>query len=374
MFGPNISRLLAKRQLAKERIGRHLLPDWDAAHEYEYKRAIALDLNDEEALRQLEFEAKREAVRQSLSSNFGVRVKKGGALVDRGKLNITKDKIHGKSMSPEVMNSYLMTFDSMKNGSIVDRPAASNAYDKYIEEAAGEVLSPQAISELAKPGLRDGVASISDKSRLGRAGDRTVEYGNGYDDSTGALLAGMPTEGGHGDDLPHAIFPEYSDARWNMRTELKYPNKSKGKRTGEKALIAIRNGIRNKMKADDSGDVIRSVAKGWQVGGGSGDEPMEVIQPMTMREALQSQANLSRDTINMEERELTSPQLNMRIPVRKAGEHPAMLEIASGSRKESPGDSKERALYIDSGGGDVTIGQDVLRSNGNGKGKHKGNH
>lgn len=44
------------------------------------------------------------------------------------------------------------------------------------------------------------------------------------------------------------------------------------------------------------------------------------------------------------------------------------------SRVDSAGDNRERALIINSDGGDVTIGQDVLRSgkNGNGNGKHKG--
>ena len=267
------------------------MPDWDAAHEYEYKKAIALDTNDTEALKKLEFETKREAVRESLSSNFDVNVKTNGTLKDRGKLNIIRDQIHGMSTSPQVINSYLMTYDSMKNGSIVDRPASSNAYDKYIAEAAAEVLTPQAISELAKPGLRAD-ASISEANKLGRAGDRTVEFGNGYDDESGALLAGMPTEGGHGDNFPHAKFPEYSDARWNMHTELKYPNKTKGARTGEEALIAIRNGIKNKMHGDESGDVIRSVVNGWQVGGGSGDEIIQENSIKTLQQALKSQSDL----------------------------------------------------------------------------------
>ena len=292
MFGPNISRLLVKRKAAKDKLGNKLLPEWDAAHEFEYKRAVALDAGDYEAVQQIDFEAKREAVKESLSSNFGVSVKETGALADRGKLNITRDQIHGKSTSPEVMNAYLMTFDSMQNGSIVDRPASSNAYDKYIEEAAGEVLTPQAISELAKPGLRDGVALISEPNRKGRAGDRVVEYGNGYDDETGALIAGMPTEGGHGDNFPHAKHPEYSDARWNMHTELKYPNKTKGARTGDDALLAIKRGIINKMHADESGDVIRSVAKGWQVGGGSGDQIIPETSIKTLQQALQSQSEL----------------------------------------------------------------------------------
>lgn len=291
MFGPNITRLLVKRQAAKVKLGNKLLPDWDAAHEYEYKKAIALDANDTEALKKLEFETKREAVRESLSSNFDVKVKTNGTLEDRGKLNITKDQIHGMSTSPQVINSYLMTYDSMKNGSIVDRPASSYAYDKYIAEAAAEVLTPQAISVLAKPGLRPD-ASISEANRIGRAGDRTVEFGNGVDEDSGALIAGMPTEGGHGDNFPHAKFPEYSDARWNMHTELKYPNKTKGARIGKEALIAIENGLINKMHGDESGDVIRSVVNGWQVGGGSGDEIIQENSIKTLQQALKSQSDL----------------------------------------------------------------------------------
>jgi len=292
LFGPNISRLLVKRQAAKEKLGNKLLPDWDAAHEFEYKRAVALDAGDIEAVNQLDFEAEREAVRQALSSNFSVSVKENGALEDRGKLLIKRNKLHGLSSSPEVMNAYLMTYDSMKNGSIVDRPASSNAYDKYVTEAAGRVLAPQAISELAEPGLRNGVASISEPNKRGRAGDRVVEFGNGYDDESGALIAGMPTDGGHGDNFPHAKYPEYSDARWNMHTELKYPNRTKGARTGDDALLAIKRGIKNKMHADESGDVIRSVAKGWQVGGGSGDEIIPETSIKTLQQALQSQSKL----------------------------------------------------------------------------------
>lgn len=52
------------------------------------------------------------------------------------------------------------------------------------------------------------------------------------------------------------------------------------------------------------------------------------------------------------------------------------LKAGAGVRSDSPGTSRERVLHIDSGGGDVSIGEDVLRSNGkngNGNGKGKGN-
>ena len=67
----------------------------------------------------------------------------------------------------------------------------------------------------------------------------------------------------------------------------------------------------------------------------------------------------------------------MESPSRMAGtnlEAARALEIASGKRTDSPGESKERALVINSGGGDVTIGEGVLRSNGNGKHKNGNRH
>ena len=180
----------------------------------------------------------------------------------------------------------------MKNGSIVDRPSSVYVHDAYLADAATKVLSPAAISELAKAGLRDGVAVLSPANRQGRAGYRVVEYGNGFDDESGAVFTGLPTDGGHGDNFPHDLYPEYSNARWNMHTELTYPNSSKGKRVGESALIGLRNGIKEKMRADPTGEVVRSVAKGWQVGGGSGDEPIVSASPSTMLQALQGLRNL----------------------------------------------------------------------------------
>lgn len=53
-----------------------------------------------------------------------------------------------------------------------------------------------------------------------------------------------------------------------------------------------------------------------------------------------------------------------------AGTRPEVLDIASGTRLDSPGDSKKRALIINSEGGDVNIGESVLRSNG--KNDHNG--
>lgn len=49
-------------------------------------------------------------------------------------------------------------------------------------------------------------------------------------------------------------------------------------------------------------------------------------------------------------------------PKRMAGD----ALVGQSVRSRSPGENRERALIINSEGGDVTIGQDVLRSNGNG--------
>jgi len=67
----------------------------------------------------------------------------------------------------------------------------------------------------------------------------------------------------------------------------------------------------------------------------------------------------------------------MESPSRMAGTNPEAaraLEIASGKRTDSPGESKERALVISNVKGNVSIGEDVLRSNGNGKHKNGNGH
>lgn len=312
------------RQEARRKLGNHLMPDWDAAHQYEYQMAIALDAGDEQRVNELVFNAKRDDVAQSLESNFDVSVKKGGAISDRGKLQIKKTPIHGRTNDQENIDALMMTYDNYVNGSIVDENLTP--HDRYIQQAAAEVLSPQAISTLAAPGLRDGVAGLSDENRIGRAGDRVVEYGNGIDPRTGVLIAGMPTDGGHGENFPHNKYPEFSEARFNMGAEQGYVNKVKGDRTGDEAALAIRNSLKKKMHNDDSGDMIRQVVNGYQVGEGFPEDRAEVAQKF-----LNDKMNNVRD--------------------------------------DSP--DQERDLVINSGGGNVTIGDNALRKNGNGHDKPK---
>ena len=287
MFGPRVTRLMEQRQIARSKLGQHLMADWDAVHAKDFEMAIAMDSGDQATIDRLVFEEKREMVADALSENFDLSVKETGAIADRGKLQAKMTPIHGMSSSPESINGYLMTFDTMKNGPI--REDVESAYDQKLREAARETLTPAAISNLAKPGLRDGVAVLSDANRIGRAEDRVVDYGYGVDRNSGVLIAGMPTDGGHGDNFPHEKFPEFSNARWNMGTEQGYINKTKGDRVGEAAMTAVRNGLKNKMHADQSGDVVRSVAKGWQVGEGFGVMEDNMTLPMNMTQALQAQ-------------------------------------------------------------------------------------
>jgi len=81
--------------------------------------------------------------------------------------------------------------------------------------------------------------------------------------------------------------------------------------------------------------------------------------------------------LNTSARKSTSDKAIMESPSRMAGTKPEAakaLEIASGKRTDSPGDSKERALVISNVKGNVTIGEDVLRTNGNGKHKNGNGH
>ena len=287
MFGPRVTRLMEQRQIARGKLGQHLMADWDAVHAKEFEMAIALDSGDQATVDRLIFEEKREMVADALSDNFDTDVKTTGAKAERGKLQAKMKQIHGMSSSPESINGYLMTFDTMKNGPI--REDMESLYDQKLREAAVDTLTSNAIYNLAKPGLRGSPADLSEANKVGRASDRVVDYGYGVDRNSGALIAGLPTDGGHGDNFPHEKFPEFSNARWNMGTEQGYINKTKGDRVGKDAMVAMRNGLRNKMHKDESGDVIRSVAKGWQVGEGFGPMQDDMTLPMNMTQALQAQ-------------------------------------------------------------------------------------
>ena len=287
MFGPSVTRLMEQRQIARSKLGQHLMADWDAVHAKDFEMAVAIDSGDKATVDRLVFEEKREMVADALSENFDTSVKTGGKLDERGKLQAKAKQIHGKSSSPESINGYLMTFDAMQNGPI--RDDIESVYDAKLRQAAADTLTSNAVYNLAKPGLRGSPADLSEANKWGRAEDRVVDYGYGVDRNSGVLIAGMPTDGGHGDNFPHEKFPEFSNARWNMGTEQGYINKTKGNRTGKDAMVAMRNGLRNKMHADDSGDVVRSVAKGWQVGEGFGVMEDDMSAPKTMQQALQAQ-------------------------------------------------------------------------------------
>ena len=57
---------------------------------------------------------------------------------------------------------------------------------------------------------------------------------------------------------------------------------------------------------------------------------------------------------------------------RFAADNDLARAIMASMREESPGDNRDRALVVDSGGGDVTIGQGVLRNGKNGNGHNNG--
>ena len=326
---------MEQRQIARQKLGNRLMGDWDAAHEFEYKLAIAkdaaLETGDDSAVQELLFQSKRDDVAEALGSNFDVSVKEGGALADRGKLAVKKTPIHGLSGSQQNMDALVMAFDSEKNGPIVD--ANYTPYDRYIQESASEVLSPQAISVLAAPGLRGGVASLSDENRIGRATDRAADYGRGYDQA-GAATGGMPTDGGHSKKFPHAEFPEYSDARWNMGMEQGYVNKVTGDRTGEDAQASIRNSLRKRMHDDESGDTVRQLVNSWDVGKGFPEDRAQTSQKFLADK---------------------------------------MARIGS-ERMDSDGDNRERSLVINNTGDGVVHVEGSLDKNGkngkNGNGHH----
>jgi hypothetical protein len=105
--------------------------------------------------------------------------------------------------------------------------------------------------------------------------------------------------------MAHADNPEVSAARENMQMENKYVNRSKGNRAGEAAAGSYLKSLIRRLRNDDL-----------------------------------SAYDLAANRYQFNEPEVGS------------------------ERVDSPGENRERSLVIDSGGGDVTIGESFMRKNG----------
>jgi hypothetical protein len=224
-----------------------------------------------------------------------------------------------------------------------------------IQELIGRgLINPGAITDVASRGFRH-PSRVSTDDLSEKLLEDIYQIGSGRDPETGAAFTLQDKQSGHKEDD-------------NLRPELGHSIDN----------IAQQSRIVNQVTADSAKNRSSVSPKYKSI----------VDQRKKALELINSQYNKGyKDTVYTDDNDSdiygsalddlikqTRSELIMDTN-RKAGDVPildAYRQAISGStRADSPGANRERSLVIDSGGGDVTIEEGVLRSNGkNGNGKN----
>ena len=230
---------------------------------------VASGIISEKLLDELE---KTSLVQEAIGDHYDISEVRGG------KLGVKQRISSGNSNKRDNLNALLMAIDSEMNGPIVNqRPGMAEGEQGPIRESRGDrqtrmaltdMLSPGAISELAKPGLREGaMKGMPDEQRLSRAVGYGMKLNNGYDHLTGSRLT-MGLDGGH--IFPHKNYPTLSTADFNIAPENKYVNRAKGDREGTALIKSLTNSFKKKFgPASKAGPVSYSEMPNlWNIGRG----------------------------------------------------------------------------------------------------------
>jgi hypothetical protein len=261
--------------------------------------------------------------------------------------------------------------------SLIEKHLYGGAIDKQGERGTTGRVYPldYAVAELRNTPIP---AVFENGQKRDRGTQLLLDKIEGIDRDTGVGTYGTPSDALHREAAANK--PELLTAIDNIRNGNSSLNQSVKSFTGEELANSLNtrlnrlieeqffleNGVRPIVQTG-------SVAKRENLA----QTKYEKLRDANVNEVLHSLQQENFGTVDKGERKLTSKKSIMKSPLQMAGTRPEAaraLELASGKRTDSPGDSKERALYIDSGGGDVTIGHDVLRSNGNGKHKNGNGH
>ena len=272
-MGPRLRELVALRDNAVAKSGGSFSnADWEYANRDELVRAQAVDEGDSDFLALLDRATADMEGRDAVSSHMNVDtvayrpkpgIKKEGLKVvypdsatgvvgyndvapgevmygdpryyqegteskETGKLRISPKELHGGRNSRETLLSIMGAQKAIKQGSpLVERPAYvdQSAANQEIEQAIRSRFSNKAKQDLAKVGLRGGVAKLTLQDQEDRAVLRGGELLRGYNDKTGMPYGDAGLDGGHKE--AHHNAPELSAAKENMMFENKYENRGK---------------------------------------------------------------------------------------------------------------------------------------------------
>ena len=300
-MGPRLRELVALRDSAVAKSANDIEPfsnaDWEYANRDELVRAQAEDEGDTDFLSLLDRATSDMEASQSVGSHFDVDavgyrpkpgIKKEGLKVvypdsesgvigyddvapgevmygdpryyqegteskETGKLRISPKELHGGRNSRETLLSIMGAQKAIKQGSdLVERPAYvdSSPANREIEQAIRSRFSNKAKQDLAKVGLRGGVAKLTLQDQEDRAVLRAGELYRGYNDKTGMPYGDAGLDGGH--KQAHHNAPELSAAKENMMFENKYENRGKQDApTPEDEYRMLDKGLKDRLRNDE---------------------------------------------------------------------------------------------------------------------------
>ena len=294
-MGPRLRELVALRDNAVAKSsGAFSNADWEYANRDELVRAQAVDEGDSDFLALLDRATADMEGRDAVSSHMNVDtvayrpkpgIKKEGLKVvypdsatgvvgyndvapgevmygdpryyqegtegkETGKLRISPKELHGGRNSRESLLSIMGAQKAIKQGSsLVDRPAYvdNSSANKAIEDAIRSRYSYAGKQNLAKVGLRGGVAKLTPQDQEDRAVLRGGELYRGYNDKTGMPYGEAALDGGHKE--AHHNAPELSTAKENMMFENKYENRAKQDAlTPDDEYNKLEKGLRDRLR------------------------------------------------------------------------------------------------------------------------------
>ena len=299
-----------------------------------------------------------------------------------GKLHLQKkERGHDQNTSPATMQAIIAAEQLARAGgskfvrSMEDVEKMARFMDNHVMEGSTNAMGAEGTSGVGRSKPTD------EELRL-RAAALMIDSNNGYDSHHGrpfnTIMQHISTPRDAGHFTAHIADHSLSNHPGNIGWQNGYENKAQSsaeKIAGQLEREASNAEISNMLFKSLMN---RSTADTYLPRRGT-KKHAEYMEPINAQVAsLYAKKGdskiVSGDKITKGERMLTSKDSIMKVPVRMAGTRPEMVELASGKRSDSPGDSAERGLYINSGGGNVTIGEGVLKSNGNGKHKNGNGH
>ena len=228
-----------------------------------------------------------------------------------------------------------------------------------LEEIVGRgLISAEVLSNFAAKGFRD-PSKVSTDDLSQKFQDDLFQIGSGYEPATGAAYTLQHKQSGH--LLDDNLYPELGHSIDNIEQQSRKVNQVTADSAKGRSVINPKyKSIIDQRKA--ALNMIREqYRKGYKDTVYIDDGDTDIYG--SGLDELISQIRGEDDSMSKDKRFADARVLD----------EYNKLTAGAGLRSNSPGTSRERVVHIDSDGGDVTIGDDLLRSNGkngNGNGKH----